>query len=713
MNRRCENCKRKVSKGVKCSECGSVFHWKCAGPLLVNGEDSEDEHRVWTCQACVVAVENGGPDEIGSLTATVKELRTDVNSMKHDIQHLHTRLEEVIKENTSLHAKLQALNKSPGQIKEGRVNITTDTPPEPREVSSNTASSCKVASRISFYESSNNKESEVKKDVPANVDILSPNEANVFPNEEIVVSVHKGSDLFSAPLDHSLAHCVARDMKMSAGIATEFKNKFQRTEELLAQKKNIGEVAYLKEGSRYIFYLISKEKSHHKPSFNDLRKCIHELKLLCDQFKIKNVSIPTIGCGLDNLSWDRVEQALTEVFQYGSTHINVHIPKIIGDSSAVKHSQSVLLIGDSHIRGCRILLQDELPGANVVCLFKPNATAKEILKDIEGDLHSKAWLVRDTVIMACGSNDISTPSDREEKKTILQSIRGAIESAGDAKVIVCNLPYRYDVPSLNQTIFTLNVAMNKFLKDFPKLQIANVSDIPRSCYTRHGLHLNEEGKKLLCGKLIALITDTSRRKKPRGPHISRPSLPLLGTENWRKLGEEQFAERREEEFPALPSTRNRLFENQGHKLVTGEYQRPTKLTPDRQMIPDPVMSTNQQNNQQRREVINRRYQHTGQGQGRYITDPVMSFMQHNNQQIREITGRPFQQEARRSLNVIIDRQNQLKSERDSHVPAKDFHSTSWNKPPPYLHPPRLRRGIEPYQLIRQHQLRRMCSETLV
>ena len=60
-------------------------------------------------------------------------------------------------------------------------------------------------------------------------------------------------DLFKSPNpDVSLAHCVSRDLKMGAGIAKTFRDKFGRIQELLDQKANIGEIAILKVESKFM-----------------------------------------------------------------------------------------------------------------------------------------------------------------------------------------------------------------------------------------------------------------------------------------------------------------------------------------------------------------------------------------------------------------------------------------------------------------------------
>lgn len=85
-------------------------------------------------------------------------------------------------------------------------------------------------------------------------------------------------DLFSAPKTYSLAHCVAADLKMGAGIAVAFRDKFGRINELKEQGKNAGSVAILKDDSRFIYYLISKNQTYKKPTYEDLFLSLHAMK---------------------------------------------------------------------------------------------------------------------------------------------------------------------------------------------------------------------------------------------------------------------------------------------------------------------------------------------------------------------------------------------------------------------------------------------------
>ncbi len=44
-------------------------------------------------------------------------------------------------------------------------------------------------------------------------------------------------NLFTAPIDYALAHCVAKDFLMGAGIAVEFKKRYGSIQVLFTTKK--------------------------------------------------------------------------------------------------------------------------------------------------------------------------------------------------------------------------------------------------------------------------------------------------------------------------------------------------------------------------------------------------------------------------------------------------------------------------------------------
>lgn len=121
-------------------------------------------------------------------------------------------------------------------------------------------------------------------------------------------------DLFSAPKDHSLAHCVTSDLKMGAGIAVKFKQVFKGVDELRAQNVGVGGVATLKDGQRFVYYLITKKSTYDKPTYEDLTRSLEAMKKHMSENGAKKLAIPRIGCGIDGMEWPKVKSILNSTF---------------------------------------------------------------------------------------------------------------------------------------------------------------------------------------------------------------------------------------------------------------------------------------------------------------------------------------------------------------------------------------------------------------
>ncbi|KAJ8936593.1 hypothetical protein NQ318_016887 [Aromia moschata] len=116
-------------------------------------------------------------------------------------------------------------------------------------------------------------------------------------------------DLFQVPADFCLAHCVAADLRMSRGIALTFKKAFGQLEELRRQRPEVGRVLQTtvaeQEKERSVFYLVTKQLSHHKPTYG-----------LC-------LAIPKIASGLDGLDWRVIRSMLEVLFRFTGIEILV------------------------------------------------------------------------------------------------------------------------------------------------------------------------------------------------------------------------------------------------------------------------------------------------------------------------------------------------------------------------------------------------------
>lgn len=81
------------------------------------------------------------------------------------------------------------------------------------------------------------------------------------------------------------------------------------------QRRNVGDVAYLQQDGRFIYYLITKDLSYKKPTYNSLTSAIIKLRDFIVKHGIKKLAIPRIGCGLDKLYWPKVKNIIMGTFQ--------------------------------------------------------------------------------------------------------------------------------------------------------------------------------------------------------------------------------------------------------------------------------------------------------------------------------------------------------------------------------------------------------------
>jgi len=141
-----------------------------------------------------------------------------------------------------------------------------------------------------------------------------------------------GGNLFDASNKYSLCHCVSKDLAMSAGIATQFLKRFGGKKTLLAQRAKVGESASLgsgmhSRGKSSIYYLVTKQKYHSKPTLPDLKKSLEFMRAEMREKQETNLAMPRIGCGLDQLAWRDVKDLLFEVFKNDNFNIIVYTQK--------------------------------------------------------------------------------------------------------------------------------------------------------------------------------------------------------------------------------------------------------------------------------------------------------------------------------------------------------------------------------------------------
>lgn len=132
-------------------------------------------------------------------------------------------------------------------------------------------------------------------------------------------------DLFTTQT--SMAHCVGADLKMGMGVAVKFKQLFGGEDELKKQNVKTGGCAVLKVKDRYIYYLVTKDKSGagQFPTYESLESSLKAMHDHMTENQVTEVAIPQIGCGIDGLKWPEVEARIRKVFGESDVVITVYI----------------------------------------------------------------------------------------------------------------------------------------------------------------------------------------------------------------------------------------------------------------------------------------------------------------------------------------------------------------------------------------------------
>jgi len=125
-------------------------------------------------------------------------------------------------------------------------------------------------------------------------------------------------DLFDVSNDYYLAHCVNAGYALGAGIAKTFAEKFNmrfRLHNEFPQPED-DEAYYVGKALLVgnVFNLVTKVKHYNKPTYENLRSALEDMRRQCEELGIMKLAMPKIGCGLDRLDWDMVEAIIFDVF---------------------------------------------------------------------------------------------------------------------------------------------------------------------------------------------------------------------------------------------------------------------------------------------------------------------------------------------------------------------------------------------------------------
>lgn len=107
----------------------------------------------------------------------------------------------------------------------------------------------------------------------------------------------------------AIVHCISNDWALGAGIAKQLKVEFKIPK---INNTKVGMCVPTFCENSIILNLITKEKYFQKPTYSSLETSLVSLSNL-DQFKDRTLIMPKIGCGLDKLSWNKVEVLISKI----------------------------------------------------------------------------------------------------------------------------------------------------------------------------------------------------------------------------------------------------------------------------------------------------------------------------------------------------------------------------------------------------------------
>ncbi len=140
--------------------------------------------------------------------------------------------------------------------------------------------------------------------------------------------IEEKNDLFNYEGKCWLAHCISADFAMGKGIAVQFNKRYGLKEYINKNyyKGNWCGKGYCIAVSKFkVFNLVTKEKYFKKPTYKTLKESSISMKNYAEVKGIQTIAMPTIGCGLDGLDYNKVKDCITSVFK--NTDIKIIICK--------------------------------------------------------------------------------------------------------------------------------------------------------------------------------------------------------------------------------------------------------------------------------------------------------------------------------------------------------------------------------------------------
>jgi hypothetical protein len=138
-----------------------------------------------------------------------------------------------------------------------------------------------------------------------------------------------------------------------------------------------------------------------------------------------------------------------------------------------KNQRKVILLEDSHVRGCSEKLADLLGNLfSVIGFTKPNANLSAVTDSL--NLKAQKLMEKDVVIICGGTRDVA----KNEANMGIRHIAQFAKSTMNTNVIVTRVPHCFDLQPLsciNKEVESFNRKVQKTMKIYSHVQVCSMS----------------------------------------------------------------------------------------------------------------------------------------------------------------------------------------------------------------------------------------------
>ncbi|KAG8266005.1 hypothetical protein J6590_081157 [Homalodisca vitripennis] len=177
--------------------------------------------------------------------------------------------------------------------------------------------------------------------------------------------------------------------------------------------------------------------------------------------------------------------------------------------------KNVTVIGDSHLRHLASLICKNSRGTNIGGICKPGAGLLSVTPALVHPPDHCCVVLAGTNDVAAGKQDIIFSKLEKIMKDCCSS----------SALLVLSLPTRHDLPSdspVHQTTALVNNYIAELCIRYEGAEMLDISNMDRSHFTPHGLHLRASGKQLLADLILQRISGMMPRPRRRVTAVTAP-----------------------------------------------------------------------------------------------------------------------------------------------------------------------------------------------